>query len=169
MNAPRLLRDVQGDFDARVRVTGVFHTWGRTTVQEYAPYHGAGILLWQNEENYIRLEIAADVQHGKARPYVNFEYRKDGALAASRGQRIGDGSSYLRMRRRGDEIHAAFGPDGVHWTPFPPLSTKLNDRLLVGVSAINTATKHLTSELAGFVISDRLKPDVDLDTTVNNP
>ena len=58
MNAPRLLRDMHGDFDALVRVGGVFHTSGRATVREYAPYHGAGILLWQDEDNYIRLEIA---------------------------------------------------------------------------------------------------------------
>ena len=80
LNAPRILREVRGDFDARVTVAGVFHPAGRSTVRAYAsPYHGGGILLWQDQENYVRLEIAADVQHGKSRPYVNFEYRKDGA------------------------------------------------------------------------------------------
>jgi regulation of enolase protein 1 (concanavalin A-like superfamily) len=169
MNAPRFLRNVQGDFDALVKVAGVFHTSGRATVQEYAPYHGAGILLWQDGENYVRLEIAADVQHGKARPYVNFEYRKDGALATSRGQKIEDGSSHLRMRRRGDEIHAAFGPDGVHWTPFPALTAKLNERLLIGVSAINTATKPLTAELVSFAVSDRLRRDAFADAPLIKP
>jgi hypothetical protein len=31
----------------------------------YAPYHGAGLVIWQNPENYVRLEIAAGIQHGK--------------------------------------------------------------------------------------------------------
>ena len=155
LNAPRVLRDVRGDFDASARVAGSFHPAGKTTVKEYAPYHGEGLLLWQDEDNYIRLEIAADLQHGKVRPYVNFEYRKDGALADSRGQKIVDGSSYLRLRRQGAEILAAFGPDGVHWTSFPPLSANLKDRLNVGVSAINTATKPLTAELEGFEVSER--------------
>jgi regulation of enolase protein 1 (concanavalin A-like superfamily) len=169
MNAPRLLRNVQGDFDALVKVSGVFHPSGKTTAKEYDPYHGAGILLWQDEDNYVRLEIAADVQHGKSRPYVNFEYRKDGALAASRGLKIGDGSSHLRMERRGDEIHAAFGPDGVHWTSFPALTAKLKDRLLVGVSAINTATKPLTAELVGFELLDGPRPDVNADAPLIKP
>ena len=84
--------------------------------------------------------------------YVNFEYRRDGALADSRGQQIVDGSSYLRLRRRGAQILGAFGPDGVHWTSFPPLSANLKDRLKVGVSPINTATKPLTAELEGFEV-----------------
>jgi regulation of enolase protein 1 (concanavalin A-like superfamily) len=159
LNAPRILRDVDGDFDASVKVAGIFHPSGRATLKEYtSPYHGAGILLWQDEDNYVRLEIASDLQHGKPRPYVNFEYRKDGALVASRGLKNKDGSSYLRLKRRGDVIHAAFGPDGSGWTSFPPLWVKLNDRLKVGVSAINTATKLLTAELEGFGISERTGP-----------
>jgi serine/threonine protein kinase len=154
MNAPRLLRAVKGDFDARVRVTGVFHPAGRSTVKEYAPYHGAGILLWQDAENYVRLEIAADVHHGRPRPYANFEYRRDGALAVSRGLKIVDGSSYLRLKRRGNEIYAAFGPDGITWTSFPPLSVMLQERLEVGIVAINTATKPLTARLEGFEVSE---------------
>jgi serine/threonine protein kinase len=155
MNAPRLLRDVQGDFEARVTVSGVFHPAGKATVKEYAPYHGAGILLWQDKDNYVRLEIAADVPHGKPRPYVNFEYRKDGSLAVSRGLKIDDGSTHLLLKRQGNKIHAAFGPDGVRWTSLPPMSVKLSDHLKVGIAAINSATKPLTAELEAFEVLER--------------
>ena len=168
LNAPRILRDVEGDFDAFVKVAGVFHSSGRATLKEYtSPYHGAGILLWQDEDNYVRLEIASDLQHGKPRPYVNFEYRKDGALVASRGLKNKDGSSHLRLKRRGDVIHAAFGPDGSGWTSFPPLSVKLPDRLKLGVSAINTATKPLTAELEGLEISERTRPAPSVSANTN--
>jgi serine/threonine protein kinase len=150
MNAPRLLRAVRGDFEVRMRVEGVFHTSGRATLKEYAPYHGAGILLWQDGENYLRLEIAADLHKGRVRPYANYELRKDGALAVSRGIKIEDGSTYLRLARRGDEFLAAFGPDGVRWTSFPPISAKLDSQLKVGGAAINTATKPLMVNLEEF-------------------
>ncbi|MFI5458735.1 MAG: protein kinase [Isosphaerales bacterium] len=169
MNAPRILREVIGDFDASVRVAGAFHPAGSRTVKEYAPYHGAGILLWQDGDNYVRLEIAADLQHGKVRPYVNFEYRKDGALAESRGLKIGDGASHLRLRRRGDEISAAFSRDGVIWTSFTPLSAKLEQRLSVGVAAINTATKPVTAELEGFDVSERPGTSARVNAGVVNP
>jgi len=169
MNAPRILRDVIGDFDASVRVAGAFQPTGSRTVKEYAPYHGAGILLWQDGDNYVRLEIAKDLHLGKVRPYVNFELRRDGALVDSKGLKIGDGASHLRLRRRGDEIFAAFSRDGVIWTSFAPLSAKLKQRLSVGVSAINTATKPLTALLEGFDVSERPGTSADLNAGVVNP
>ena len=158
VNAPRILRDIKGDFDVIVRVAGTSHPGGKATTTVYPPYHGAGLLIWQDQENYVRLEIAADLQHGKAAPYVNFEHRKDGALAASSGITNTDGSNHLRLRRRGDEIYASFGPDGLRWTSFSPLTAKLNDRLKVGVAAINSSTKPLTAEFEGFDVLEREDP-----------
>jgi regulation of enolase protein 1 (concanavalin A-like superfamily)/predicted Ser/Thr protein kinase len=155
VNAPRVLRDVKGDFDLSVRVEGTNHPGGKATTTVYPPYHGAGLVIWQNPENYVRLEIAADVQRGKVRPYVNFEYRNDGVLAFSQGLKNEDGSNHLRLKRRGDEIHASFGPDGFRWTSFPPLTAQLSDRLNVGVTAINSSTKPLTAEFEGFDLLDR--------------
>jgi hypothetical protein len=154
VNAPRILRDINGDFDLHVRVAGTSRPEGRATTTTYSPYHGAGLVIWQDEENYVRLEIAADSLSGKARPYVNFEYRKEGALAASRGINNGDGSDHLRLKRRGDEIFASFGPDGARWSSFPPLTVRLNDRLMVGVTAINSSTKPLTAEFERFDVAE---------------
>ena len=152
INAPRILRGIKGDFDLSVRIAGTKHPGRRPTTTMYSPYHGAGLVIWQDEENYVRLEIATDLQYGRERPYVNFEYRKEGALAVSSGMLNGDRSNQLRLKRRGDEIFASFGPDGVRWSSFPPLMVKLNDRLKVGVTAINSSSKRLTAELEGFVV-----------------
>jgi serine/threonine protein kinase/regulation of enolase protein 1 (concanavalin A-like superfamily) len=160
VNAPRILRDIKGDFDVMVRVTGTSHPGAKATTTRYSAYHGAGILIWQDQQNYVRLEIATEERRGKApRPYVNFEYRKDGALAVSSGLKNDDDSSYLRLKRRGSEIEASFGPDGARWTSFPPLFAKLNDRLKVGVSAINTATKALAAQFDGFEVSEKSSSD----------
>ncbi len=158
VNAPRILRDIEGDFDVSVRVAGTGHPGGKTTTNVYSPYHGAGLLIWQDQENYVRLEIAADLQHGKARPYVNFEHRKDGALATSSGIVNTDGSNHLRLRRRGAEIYASFSPDGVRWTSFSPITAHLQERLNVGVVAINSSTKPLTAEFEGFDVLEREEP-----------
>ncbi len=159
VNAPRILRDTSGDFDVRVRVAGTGHPGGKATTTQYGPYHGAGILVWQDRENYVRLEIATEERHNKILPYVNFEYRKDGALADSSGMKNDDGSSYLRLKRRGREINASFGPDGSRWTSFPPVLAKLNDRLSVGLSAINTANKPLDARFEGFEVAEKTRSD----------
>ena len=147
MNAPRILREITGDFEVRVKVTGTSQPRGRTTTTHYNPYHGAGILVWQDPENYVRLEIASDLRKGKVFSYANFELRQAGRLAVTWGLKIVDGSSYLRLKRRGDLIHGSFSPDGDHWTPFSPMIVDLKDRLKVGVLAVNSASKPLK---AGF-------------------
>ncbi len=158
MNAPRILREVEGDFDVSVRVAGTSHPGGKATTTHYPPYHGAGLLIWQDHENYVRLEIAADLQHGKVRPYANFEYRKDGALAMSSGIINTDGSNHLRLKRRGAEIYASFGPDGLRWTSFSPLTADLKERLSVGVAAINSSTRPLSAEFEGLDVIERDEP-----------
>ncbi|WP_165230532.1 protein kinase domain-containing protein [Aquisphaera insulae] len=154
-NAPRLLRPMRGDFDVIVNVTGVSNPSGRATMKEYAPYHGAGILLWQDEGNYLRLEIAADIHRGKPRSYANFELRKGGSLAVSRGLEIRNGSTRLRLERRGTEVRAAFGPDGVFWTWFSPMAVDFDDELRVGIVAINSATKPLNVGLEVLSIAGK--------------
>jgi regulation of enolase protein 1 (concanavalin A-like superfamily) len=82
---------------------------------------------------------------------------------------ITDSSNHLRLKRRGTEIYASFGPDGARWTSFSPLTAKLNDRLKVGISAINSSTKSLTAELEGFDVVDGPKTgNDDNDGTTNS-
>jgi serine/threonine protein kinase/regulation of enolase protein 1 (concanavalin A-like superfamily) len=169
VNAPRLLRDIKGDFDLIVRVAGTGNPGGKANTTVFSAYHGAGLLIWQDQENYVRLEIAADLWHTKPRPYVNFEYRKDGALATSSGLANRDGSNYLRLKRRDDEIFASFGPDGLRWTSFAPLIVRLNNRLKVGVSAISSSTKPLTAEFAGLEAMEKSVAGTELKTDRPRP
>ena len=57
MNAPRILQDIRGDFAVEVRIDGKFLP-GESTFAGRAAYNGAGVLLWQDDGNYIRLERA---------------------------------------------------------------------------------------------------------------
>jgi len=153
MNAPRILREVTGNFEVRVRVTGTSHPEGKATTTRYAPYHGAGILLWQDPKNYVRLELAADLRKGKRFPYANFELRQAGRLLVSQGLKIEVGSSYLRLQRRGAEIHGAFSSDGDHWTAFPPMTANLAGRVEVGVVAVNSSSTPLKAEFETFQVT----------------
>ena len=152
MNAPRILHDITGEFEVHVRATGTSHPGGRATTTQYNPYHGAGILLWQDPENYVRLEIAADLRKGKVFPYANFELRQAGRLAVTQGFKIQDGSSYLRLQRRGAEIHGAVSSDGNHWTRLPPMIAQLEDRVKVGVVVVNSASKPLKAGFEGLQV-----------------
>lgn len=158
LNAPRTLRPVQGDFESRVRAGGTEQVTGRPTVKTYSAYHGVGMLLWQDEKNYIRLEIATDIQRGKQRPYANFEYREAGKLVSSRGQAADPGPAMLRLDRSGTDFTASFSADGIRWVYFPVLKTTLADKLQIGLVAINTASKPLSARYEDFQVAPRPKP-----------
>src|SRR5947199_217787 len=47
-NSPRVLRQVDGDFTATVRVTGDFQPGEQSTTGVTYPFNGAGLLLWKD-------------------------------------------------------------------------------------------------------------------------
>ena len=156
VNAPRILRDIKGDFDVSVRVAGTSHPGGKATTTVYPPYHGAGLLIWQDQENYVRLEIAADhpARQGCALTSTSSTART-APWPLQAASNNADGSNHLRLKRRGDEIFASFGPDGVRWTSFLSSDRPAQRPPEVGVTAINSSTKPLTAEFERFDVVER--------------
>jgi regulation of enolase protein 1 (concanavalin A-like superfamily) len=155
MNAPRVMRAIEGDFIAQLKVSGkVRHTGGRASEHFYA-YHGAGLLLWKDERTYIRLERAAlnrdqlGVFH-----YASFELRKDGNRVRTQNPafKIPDQDMYLRLERRGDRVFGSFSADGVRWSSFEPHVLDLPARLTLGVAAISTSTEVFQPEFSDFEV-----------------
>ena len=114
MNAPRVVRRVRGDFTASVRVLGRLEP-GRSKTTHYDPYHGAGLIVWQDPSNYLRLERAVGFINGRHHPYINYELREGGRLAMSHGITIEDRSLFLKLRRQGRSFSAWYSRDGRRW------------------------------------------------------
>jgi regulation of enolase protein 1 (concanavalin A-like superfamily) len=142
MNSPRLLRDVEGDFVAQVRVCGTFHPSNESTSNERLPFVGAGLLLMKDEKTYIRLERAALVKGGEVSTYANWELREDGKwvlAGAENVQPLEDKPTFLRLERKGDKLLASISHDGKEWKELNPLDVKLPAKLKIGVSAGGTS------------------------------
>src|SRR5262245_10145382 len=75
MNAPRVVRRVRGDFTADVRVLGQLEP-GPSKTTYYDPFHGAGLIVWQDPSNYLRLERAVGFIKGRPHAYINYELRE---------------------------------------------------------------------------------------------
>jgi regulation of enolase protein 1 (concanavalin A-like superfamily) len=123
MNAPRLLRDIKGDFSLEVRLVGNYPTSSTTLITQRFPFHGAGLLLWQDQDNYIRLERATIFAGGKQRHYINFEKRANGQFAFDTEERTGkvitrsetiQGVS-LRLEQRQGQVLGFYSADGQKW------------------------------------------------------
>jgi regulation of enolase protein 1 (concanavalin A-like superfamily) len=153
MNAPRVLRRVRGDFTADVHVLGRLEP-GPTRTTHYDPYHGAGLIVWQDASNYLRLERAVGFINGRHHPYINYELRAGGLLAVTRGFMIEDGPLWLKLRRHGAAFSAWYSYDGRRWVALRRIEATFADRIEVGVVAVNSAEQTLSAELEMLNIED---------------
>src|SRR5688572_24686505 len=56
--APRVFTPLNGDFDMQVKVEGEFQPGGESTQAGRTGYTGAGLVVFADAENYVRLERA---------------------------------------------------------------------------------------------------------------
>jgi len=159
--APLVLRQVAGDFIVQVRVDGAFNPSNQSREPARTSYTGAGLVVFADGNNYIRIERATLSRVGeKPEPYTNFEIRTNGDL-----ERIGDipdlptdpnKPTWLRLERRGGEIRGAMSQDGAHWTYGEPeqLDATIWARaeLSVGVAAISTSTEPFAPIYSDYIL-----------------
>jgi regulation of enolase protein 1 (concanavalin A-like superfamily) len=153
MNAPRVVRRVWGDFTASVRVLGRLEP-SRSKTTHYYPFHGAGLIVWQDPSNYLRLERAVGSIKGRNHPYVNYELRQGGRLVMSHGITTRDHPLFLSIRRQGQAFSAWYSRDGRRWIKLATVDAHVDERVDVGVAAINSSGRALSAELEGFRVED---------------
>ncbi|PHQ31598.1 DUF1349 domain-containing protein [Rhodopirellula bahusiensis] len=146
--APRVVQPVSGDFVVEVRVDGMFQPGDESTQPGRTGYTGAGLVVFADEGNFIRLERATlHRQAGEPEPYTNFEIRVDGRL-----ERIGivgelpaDQSkpTWLRLERKGDLMLGSVSLDGNNWEHGDPKELRAEawagNGIVAGVAAISTS------------------------------
>jgi len=153
-NSPRVLSKLEGDFVAEVKVSGEFKPGATSTIPGRRPYHGGGLLVIQDKDNYISLHRGCVFLDDRLRHYANFELRKGGELSVSRYEiEIPDQDTYLRLERRGDKVLNATSPDGIHWTSYDPILLKMPSTVefgIVGVSSSDIPLSIRFEDLAVF-------------------
>jgi regulation of enolase protein 1 (concanavalin A-like superfamily) len=137
-NAPRMLREIEGDFQAEVKVVGPVPILRPNLVGKY-PWYGAGLLVWQDDNNYLRFERARIIFGDDGPAYANWELRQGGKFVrkgANEEGRLDEALDvHLKLMRKGDTFAAAYSPDGKEWKELPPITAELAKTLKVGVIA----------------------------------
>jgi regulation of enolase protein 1 (concanavalin A-like superfamily) len=153
MNAPRVVRRIRGDFTAGVRALGRLEPW-RSRTTRYDLYHGAGLIVWQDPSNYLRLERALGFINGRHHPYINYELREDDRLTVSHGITIDDRALFLKLRRQGVAFSAWYSHDGHRWVELGIVYAAFTERVEIGGIAVNSSKRTLSAELEGLSIMD---------------
>ena len=146
MNAPRVVQDIEGDFIAQVRVHATHSPAGESVIPGRLAYNGAGLLLFGDKNNYVRLERGAILRDGEIKPYISFERRSGGEASNHGAVGVGDEAVYVRLERRAGKTYGAVSTDGARWTWFPPFDEVKGDKLQLGVAAINSCALPFTAQ-----------------------
>jgi regulation of enolase protein 1 (concanavalin A-like superfamily) len=154
-NAPRVLREVEGDFRVEVKVLGAFNGDARCLVAKRWAFNGAGLLLWQDAKNYIRLERARiHYPSGQWRCYPNWEMRRDGKVARAGGVKDGTLDDpkplFLRLSRKGNTITGAYSEDGKKWQELPAIQADFGKKVRVGVVALQNTPSSYEATFEGL-------------------
>lgn len=151
-NAPRVLREVDGDFRLQVKVCGELRPLAAGSIPGRLSFQAGGILLWSDERNYVRFERAAFNQNGKITTYVAFEARVDGRPRAGQTLSIPDRDTHLRLERRGKQLRAFVSADGKLWRSQQNTDIDLPPKVQVGIAVINAAQQPLRVRFEEFHI-----------------
>jgi regulation of enolase protein 1 (concanavalin A-like superfamily) len=154
MNAPRVLQSVKGDFVAQVKVSGVTHPGAQSVIPGRKPFCSAGLLVWQDQGNYIRLERAALLNGTANSVYASWELRQFGRFvrAGNAGELPLTGAdTWLRITRTGDSFVGEASNNGQDWTKLPAINLVGNTtELKVGILAVNDTPAAFTPQFSEY-------------------
>lgn len=150
LNSPRVLREVTGDFTMTVKVLGTFKPGTKSTNPKAVPYIGAGIVVWQDSDNYVFLGRAAINRVGRLSEFAAFEEREWGTRGALNNRGIDPGGVYLRVERRNNRVLGYTSKDGKNWSRLEPMELSYPATLKVGLYAINGCTDPMSVRFEDF-------------------
>jgi regulation of enolase protein 1 (concanavalin A-like superfamily) len=123
-NAPRMLQSVTGDFVASTYVTGSFSEDGDR----------AGLLLWKDASNFIRLEKWSLT---KAQVYAVI----GGSGTSTQISGLTSSTNlYLKLEKIGTTVNAYYSTNGATWTLIKATTFSSSDPLQVGLFSLNVGT-----------------------------
>jgi hypothetical protein len=150
LNAPRMVRDFEGDFRMEVHVKGNFHATREASAANAVSGSSAGLYVHLGSKAAASLHfVFGAVQlNGQERRFVTIKRVHEGSVATSanlrydggKGWPLKTGEAFLRLERSGVRLSGFYSADGKKWVPLggldhPPLPEKLK----VGIIAFNTS------------------------------
>ena len=151
-DAPRALAEVEGDFTADVKVLGDLQPGTVPLKGLPFTFQGAGLLVWQNQENYVRFERASGYM-GERFQWLYLESCKDGKITKpKKPMNVREGAVTLRLERRGNVINYTYSLDGKNFLRVDQFTTTLPSKVSVGISANNASPRAFPARFTAFAL-----------------
>jgi len=160
-NAPMTLTAVQGDFAAFVEVVGEISPGlalpeDRQGNHIASTFQGAGLLLYQDRDNFVRLERTSGVAAGSMHliDKVLFEVIKGGKRVESQTYPLPpEGPAYLLLMRRKGRVAWGTSHDRAALpVPIKGINLDFPAKVKIGLSATNISADAFTATFENFVL-----------------
>jgi serine/threonine protein kinase/WD40 repeat protein len=153
-DAPRVLRDVTGDFEAQLTVLPFPRPPSVPSLTPLRqPYIGAGLTIWQDRDRFVRFVRASMPTSRDGAPYVHSEQFEGGKRVSHKAVSISDGPVRLRVRRLGNNLELALKSDVGTWTELATLTEPvLPQTVQLGVLATSSLSEAFTARFERFSV-----------------
>jgi hypothetical protein len=155
-NAPRLWREVEGDFTVTVRVSFPIRSAAPTADESRLAFAAGGLIAWAGDDDHVRVVRREHTSNGQPEewfgrfpPYLG---GKGERIAYSSGQLPGE-AAYLRLERRGDKITSGHSRDRSAWYEFAAVAVKWGEKVRVGVVAENGYNAPFAAEFDEYTLT----------------
>ncbi|MCW4022948.1 MAG: DUF1349 domain-containing protein [Candidatus Bathyarchaeota archaeon] len=144
-NAPRILQSVEGDFTVETKI------WAVTTDN----IQSAGIVLWIDENNFLRLERAQRYDNQE----ILFIGTIDGDWSMSSAESSNPGEvlqittinpTFLKLERKDNVFYGYYSKDGQNWNLITSIELDVENSTQIGLYVVNRLSYGSSSFLASF-------------------
>jgi regulation of enolase protein 1 (concanavalin A-like superfamily) len=150
-NGPRALRDVEGDFLIQVRLANFNIPEKDTALKNKPVFRGAGLLVWQDDKNFVTLFRAANVTN----PHlfaVAFAFKDGARVSSATGKDLALPDAWLRLERRQGKLQASVSDDGDEWTPVKLAAPEFGKKVKVGIGLVNVTSKDFLAHFEDYSV-----------------
>ncbi len=151
VNAPRVWQTVEADFLYEVRVKDFPRPQIDSGANGNRSYVAAGIVLWQDEKNFLRWTRSASAE--KNAVYLSCEQYENGKYVGGGFFRMKDEPIWLRLERRGNTLRMSASDDGKTWKQAIERDCTYPTDLKAGIFGLNVTQKDFTFQFTdGYLL-----------------
>ncbi len=158
-NAPSALVRVDGEFVAMVEISNEFDP-GSTTISTSTgrrfpiTFQGAGLLIWQDEKNFVRLERCkgSDGNIGLIHRVLVEIYKDGRAVGIYYSSPMPEKPVIVMAHRKGTTMQFLYAEPPGKMTIFKELALDFSPSILVGISASNLSKQPLRAKFDKFTL-----------------
>lgn len=168
-SAPAALAQVRGDFTAAVLVDGRLDPGGEPIVGSDGKklkmsFQGGGLLIWQDENNFVRMERAKESDGPALIHEALVEVYKGGKMIGRHYMEVPDGPILVAARRQGASIQMLYSValEPPKFVVLQELALDFQDQLFVGVSGSNLSKRPLKLAFKNFQLAGLDKEPIEI-------